>query len=280
LVEFHSSIQLTQIPLLIYNQSITVAVTHSPIWQIIMSDVTVLDTPSLNLPPNQDQLPCCDGIPMETERHKLQMNLLVEPLQEWLTDRSVYVGGNMFVYFSPHQVKTHDFRGSDVFVVLDVPAGERKSWVVWEEGKAPDIVIELLSDSTNTMDKQQKKQIYQDRLRVPEYFWFDPFNPEDLAGFSLEKGGYQPLALDDRSRLLSQSLNLALVRWEGVYHGVNTTWLRWSTLEGELLPTADELKEQAQQKAIQAQQQAEQERDRAERLAAKLRELGVQPEEL
>jgi hypothetical protein len=74
-------------------------------------------------------------------------------------------------------------------------------------------------------------------------------------------------------------LNLALVRWEGVYSGVTATWLRWSTIAGELLPTAYELKEQAQQQAIQAQQQADRERERADRLAAKLIELGVDIEE-
>lgn len=251
-----------------------------------MSKVIVpelLDTP---LPPTQDQLPSDDGIPMETERHKLQMNLLVDTLQNALRDQSIYVGGNMFVYFSPHQVKTHDFRGPDIFVALDVPVCERKSWVVWEEGKAPDIVIELLSESTAAIDKSQKKQIYQNQLRVPEYFWFDPFNPDDFAGFSLEKGLYQPLSQDPQSRLISQSLNLALVRCSGEYCGVTTTWLRWSTLEGEILPTANELKEQAQQQAAQAQQQAAQAqqqatqaRDRAERLAAQLRSMGVEPKE-
>jgi Uma2 family endonuclease len=271
-----------------------------------MSNVTVPEMLCIPLPPTQDQLPADDGIPMETERHKLQMNLLVDTLQNWLGDRSVYVGGNMFVYFSPHQVKTHDFRGPDVFVALDVPPGERKSWVVWEEGKAPDIVIELLSESTSAADKHQKKQIYQNQLRVPEYFWFDPFNADDLAGFSLEKGVYQPLSPDSQARLISPSLEIALVRWTGDYQGVNATWLRWSTLEGEVLSTANELKvqaqqetkqaqqqaeqaqqqaaqaqqqaEQAQQQAEQAQQQAAQERDRSERLAAQLRSIGIEPE--
>jgi len=89
----------------------------------------------------------------------------------------------MFVYYSLEQARNQDFKGPDVFVVLVVPRRERKSWVVWEEGKGPDVVIELLSNSTAEHDKTAKKQTYQNRLRVPEYFWFDPFNPEDLAGF-------------------------------------------------------------------------------------------------
>jgi len=49
--------------------------------------------------------------------------------------------------------------------------------VVWEEGKAPDVIIELLSESTATQDKTVKKEIYQNQMRFPEYFWYDPFNP-------------------------------------------------------------------------------------------------------
>lgn len=76
----------------------------------------------------EDDLPDDDGIPMETERHVWQMHLLLESLKlAWKDHHDVYVGGNMLVYFSPKQQFTHDFRGPDVFVVLDVPKRERKS---------------------------------------------------------------------------------------------------------------------------------------------------------
>jgi len=52
--------------------------------------------------------------------------------------------------------------------VLGVPKRERRSWVVWEEGKAPDVVIELLSESTAEQDKNEKKLIYQSQLRVSD----------------------------------------------------------------------------------------------------------------
>lgn len=253
-----------------------------------MLDTTLpLSEPEIVAPPTEEELPCDDGIPMETQRHKLQMDLLVDPLSDWLSSENAFVGGNMFVYFSPQQVKTHDYRGPDVFVVLDVPRRERKSWVVWEEEKAPDIVIELLSASTAQFDRQEKKTIYQNRLRVPEYFWFDPFNPEDLAGFSLRDGVYEPIQPEEQGRLISRQLNLALVRWTGTFKGVETIWLRWATLEGELLPTGDERAEIAQQEAQQERQRAEQaelqleqERISRQRLAEKLRELGIDPSTL
>src|SRR5262245_36593945 len=53
----------------------------------------------------------------------------------------------MFIYFSLAQVRHQDFRGPDFFAVLDVPKRECKSWVVWAQGRGPDVAIELLSES-------------------------------------------------------------------------------------------------------------------------------------
>jgi hypothetical protein len=165
-----------------------------------------------------------------------------------------------------------------------VPRRERKSWVVWEEEKAPDVVIELLSESTAKKDKEEKKLIYQNRLRVTEYFWYDPFDPEDLAGHRLEGGVYKSLNPDAQGKFSSEILGLVLVRWQGIYGDEQEpiTWLRWATPEGQLLPTIEELAEQEKQRAEQEKlraeqekQRAEQEKLRAERLAAKLRSLGV-----
>ncbi|MFM7405983.1 MAG: Uma2 family endonuclease [Cuspidothrix sp.] len=226
---------------------------------------TVLAEPSVKLPPTQAELPCDDGIPMETQRHKLQMDILIDTIQPWLDQRADgYVGGNMFVYYSLAQLKNQDFRGPDFFAVLGVPKTERLSWVVWEEGKPPDVVIELLSETTANNDKNAKKLIYQNQMRVSEYFWYDPFNPDDFAGFDLNSGAYQPIAKNEKNQLISKVLDLALVRWQGNYRGVDATWLRWATLDGELFPTAQEMAVIAQQRADEVEQIAEHEKQRAE----------------
>jgi hypothetical protein len=116
-------------------------------------------------------------------------------------------------------------------------------------------VIELLSESTAAQDKGEKKDIYQDRLRVPEYFWFDPFTAE-WAGFALRNRGYEPLTEDSQGRLISQCIGLALLRWDGIYQDVEARWLRWTTLEGILLPTPQEIATETQQQAAEAQRQA------------------------
>ena len=204
----------------------------------------------VTLPPTQAELPYDDGEPMESQRHQLQMELLIDGLGSWLEAREDgFVGGNMFVYYSLAQVRNRDFKGPDVFVALGVPKGERRSWVCWEEGKTPDIVIELLSASTLKVDKGEKKRIYQDRMHVPEYFWYDPFNPDDWAGFQLRGGTYQEISADGQQRRVSETLGLLLVPVVEEYKGVAATWLRWATLDGTLLPTTAEQAEHT--KAIQ-----------------------------
>jgi len=159
--------------------------------------------------------------------------------------------------------------------------------VVWHEGKGPDVVIELLSDSTRREDQTHKKHIYENRLRVPEYYWFHPRRPEEFAGFHLQDGRYEPIPPDSQGRLVCRQLDLLLVPWLGA-HPLDQpprTWLRWATLEGVLLPTEEETAERNRQHAVEERQKAERERQNAERerhrvqaLEAKLRALGIDPD--
>ncbi|AFZ27319.1 hypothetical protein Cylst_5290 [Cylindrospermum stagnale PCC 7417] len=205
-----------------------------------------------------------DEPPLESELHLRQIILLFKCL-EWLwRDRNdFYAAGNLTIYYSPNQRKSEYFRGPDFFVVLDTERKTRKSWVVWDEdGKYPHLILEILSESTANTDKDLKKKIYQDTFRTPDYFWFDPYTLE-FAGFHLLDGKYEPLEPNTQGHLWSQQLGLYL----GIYQGL----LRFFTREGELVPTPEETAEQETQRA-------EQETQRAERLAAKLRELNIDPD--
>ncbi|MEH2204861.1 MAG: Uma2 family endonuclease [Nostoc sp.] len=219
-----------------------------------------------------------DEPPLESELHLRQIILLLTCL-EWLwRDRNdFYAAGNLTIYYSLHQRKSEYFRGPDFFVVLGTECKTRKSWVVWEEdGKYPNVILEILSNSTANTDKGLKKTIYQDTFRTPDYFWFDLYTQE-FAGFHLVDGEYQPLQVTEQGYLWSHQLGLYL----GVYEGL----LRFFTRDGQLVPTPEETVEQVQEKAEQAeqkaeqlQQQAEQAEQKAERLAAKLRELNIDPD--
>lgn len=171
--------------------------------------------------------------PLESDLHRRQIDLLIRLLEWWWRNRQdFYVSGNLTIYFNPNQKKSQDFRGPDFFVVLDTERKPRRSWVVWEEGKFPNIIIELLSPSTAEIDKGFKKKLYQDTFRTFDYFWFDPDSLE-FAGFNLVDGKYQPLKPNEQGWLWSQQLELFL--------GIHNNQLRFFTREGQLVPTPEEV---------------------------------------
>ncbi|KYF83975.1 hypothetical protein BE17_35115 [Sorangium cellulosum] len=224
-------------------------------------------------PPGEDELPYDDGEPMESERHRAQMDLLIEVLQLFWSDRDdVYVSGNMAIYFSELQAKKNDFRGPDVFVVLDTTRRERKSWVVWQEdGRTPDVVIELLSDSTAAVDRGDKMRIYAKLLHVPEYYLFDPFSGT-LEAYALDRASrsYVPVLPEANGDVPSASLGLRLGVRQGIYRGLQVDWLRWLDAQGRVLPTGEEQARAAEEQARAAEEQARTASDEAKRLAARL----------
>ncbi len=219
-----------------------------------------------------------DEPPLETDLHLRQIILLLQCLDwQWQDRNDFYAAGNLTIYYSERRRKSEDFRGPDFFVVLGTERKPRRSWVVWQEdGLYPNIIIELLSSSTAAVDRGLKKQIYQDTFRTPEYFWFDPESLE-FAGFCLLNGTYQPIETNDRGWMWSQQLEL--------YLGIHEQKLRFFTAVGLLVPTPEEVAieqtqlVQTQTQLVQTQTQlAQQQTQRAETLAAKLRELGVDPD--
>jgi hypothetical protein len=167
---------------------------------------------------------------------------------------------------------------------------DRRSWAVWEEGgKYPNVVIELLSSSTATVDRGKKKELYQNVWRVPEYYWFHPQTME-FAGFYLVKGQYEAIAPTENGWLWSEQL--------GLYSGIYERQLRWFSAEGQLIPLPEEQERQAKEQAQQAKEQErlakEQERlakeqakqetvkaqQRIEQLEALLRSQGIDPNQL
>jgi Uma2 family endonuclease len=207
---------------------------------------------------------------METPKHRRQMNVLIDTLTSYLYGqgrRDFFVGGNMFVYYSQLQTKQNDFRGPDVFVVLGVPERRRKSWVVWEEGgKMPNVVIELLSESTEAIDRGRKMDIYAKIMRVGEYYLYDPDSCK-LEGYQLDpaQGSYRPMTPADDGSLPCAQLGLRLAVRDATL-GLNEEgpWLRWIDPRGEVLPHDSE----------RAQAEAERARELAERLAAYERKFG------
>ncbi len=193
-----------------------------------------------------------DGIPMETDWHRAAMNLLIEIITYfWRERKAFYVGGNMFIYFDPDQVKKRNFRGPDFFVVKGVADSERwrDAWILWEEdGLAPNLVIELTSSSTKTEDKGPKKEIYEQILRVPEYICYNPQNQE-LVGWRLQAGDYTEVQPDEQGWLWSEELGLWIGTWWGEYLSRPNRWLRFFDTNGNLVLTEAEAQTEARRAA-------------------------------
>lgn len=192
-------------------------------------------------------LPAEDGVPLESSWHLDAMYLLIRILAYFWRDRQdVYIGGNMFVYFDPNQVKTRNFRGPDFFVVKGVPSNHpRKSWVVWEEGGlTPNFVIELASASTVEFDLTGKKDIYEQMLKTPEYIVYDP-DSDTLRGWRQVAGRYEPIAPNEQGRLWCNELGLwvGVAEYDFLKHATPLRVLRFFDPQGQLLLTRDEAAE-------------------------------------
>ncbi len=142
----------------------------------------------------EEYLPESDGKPMaETDVHRDNMIGLLHALKEkFRDDPQVYVTGNIFVYYLDGTGVRQTPVSPDIFVVHGVAKKDRRIYKVDDEGKAPEVVIELTSTSTRVEDLVTKHYIYAG-LGVREYFLFDPFRENiqtALHGFRLESGEY------------------------------------------------------------------------------------------
>jgi len=231
---------------------------------------------------------------MESSLHYMQLLMLVTSL-EWLwRDRDdFFIGANLTIYFSRQQLRNRDFRGPDFFLVKNTEKRPRNSWVVWEEdGQYPDLIIELLSESTAKIDRELKKELYQSRFHTAEYFWFSP-NTMELEGFRLIDSEYKAISPSMTGWLWSREL--------GLYLGILENKLRYFSEKGELINTPEEaalqqqliaiserqiaeserqIAESERQIAESERQRAEVEKQRADRLSGYLRSQGLDPDNL
>jgi Uma2 family endonuclease len=237
-------------------------------------------------PPSSNELVIGPGEPMETERHLRQMLLLIDSLEfAWRDRTDFFVGGSLFLYFSETQSKRNDFRGPDVMVVLDTTKRERRAWVVWEEdGKTPNVIIELLSETTEHVDRGEKMRVYA-RLKVAEYFLFDPLTGV-FEGYELDalRGAYARKQPDALGHLRCAQMDLSLGKVVSSYHGIQAPWLRWIFPSGAVIPLAveqaDAETERADAEAERADAEAERANAEAERANAEAERARALTEEL
>ena len=227
--------------------------------------------------------PTSDGRPMaETDDHRDLMAELIETLRMYYqASPRVYVSGNLLVFYERGNKRRHV--SPDVFVVRGIARHNRPNYLIWEERKAPEVVIELTSKTTKREDLVKKFALYRDVLKVREYFLFDPhrdYLQPQLQGYRLVRGEYVPIK-PVAGRLPSKILGLHLEAAGAVvrlYDPAEQACLPTPTEARQQAEQARQQEEQARQQAEQARQQAEQENERLrQELEALRRRLSREP---
>ncbi|NJL15001.1 MAG: Uma2 family endonuclease [Microscillaceae bacterium] len=259
--------------------------------------------------PDYDEFVTEDDTPVDNIFSEIQQRLLIDPLHanKW-TNRDFWASSNVGIYYAVNESCVVP----DMFLSFDVkkPATwfdkKDKCYFTWLVGKAPDLVVEVISNKIGKED-QEKMEIYA-RMGVSYYILVDPYlhiYKERLNVYYLGKGQqYERL---EAPNAFMEEVNLGIMIWEGLFEKEKAPWARWCTREGNVLLTGAERSEQEAQRAEQEAQRAEQEAQRAEqeaqraeqeaqraeqeaqraekeklraeKLLAQLRELGLSPEE-
>jgi Uma2 family endonuclease len=241
--------------------------------------------------PTAEELPHSDDTPVDNEFQNLIPNLLRSILSfAWKGRTEWFFGVDMGIYYDPEKPAVVP----DCFLSLGVDRSKggdddgRLSYVLWEEDYVvPILAIETVS-KTYGGEYEKKKDIYA-QMGVLYYAVF-LIKPKSRRGhqileiYRLVEGEYQLLLGD---KVWMPEIGLALGKERDIYDNRVRNWLYWYDKSGQRLLTPEEDAEMERQRADMEKQRAdmekqraEQEKQRADRLAQKLRELGLNPEDL
>ncbi|MDJ0582227.1 Uma2 family endonuclease [Crocosphaera sp.] len=206
-----------------------------------------------------------DGNPMADNTVQFRWITTIKANLDWLftKDEQVFVAGDLLWY--PLEGNNKKRQAPDVMVVFRRPKGDRGSYQQWKEDNiAPQVVFEILSPG-NTQKEMNRKLLFYERHGVEEYYIYDP-DKNDFSG--LLRNGKELEIIEEIDNWISPRLGIRFQLAEPelmIYHP-----------DGQLFSSYTEEKEKAEQER----QRAEQEHQRAEKLATKLRELGINPEDI
>jgi len=254
----------------------------------------------IDLSPDISQLVIEDDAPVDNLISEKQMRLLTETLYSnpgALPAEKFLVSANVGVFYALKQppLVPDVFLSLDVEVPQDWSQKQNRTYFVWEFGKPPDVVIEIVSNREGN-ELGSKLTRYAD-IGVAYYAVFDPLQQLGnilLRTFERLGNRYQEMA-----DAWFSPIGIGLTLWDGEFEGKQDRWLRWCTQDGVVIPTGFEQAEQERKRAEQERKRAEQERERAEqereraeqereraeqaearavRLAEQLRSLGIDPD--
>lgn len=231
--------------------------------------------------PDIDHIVTEDDTPVDNFASEVQQRLLVEPLKVgWRSPRRFIAAANVGVFSTPHRppIVPDMFLSLGVKVPQDWWAKKNRSYFMWEFGKPPDVVVEIVSNKRGGETRRKLREYAE--MGVSHYVIYDPqllIQRVPLQIYERHGSAYVPV---DGTRL--EQVGLGLTLWDGEYEGRQDRWLRWTDLRGRVIPTgAEEAErerkqtERERQRAERAQEHAEREHERAnaaERSAEQARE--------
>ncbi|UZQ55980.1 Uma2 family endonuclease [Trichothermofontia sichuanensis B231] len=223
--------------------------------------------------------PDSDGRAMADNTKQFRWIVVIQQNLEWwfAADPNVFVAGDLLWY--PVEGNNKIRMAPDVMVVLGRPKGDRGSYRQWEEDNLPpQVVFEILSPG-NTRAEMNHKLLFYDRFGVEEYYLYDP-DQHELSGW-LRREEFLDV-IDPIDNWVSPRLQ---IRFE-----MGASDLHIFRPDGQPFLTYVEIArqvEQERQRAEQERQRAEQERQRAEqaeakakRLADRLRQMGIDADQV
>ena len=162
-------------------------------------------------------------------------------MQHLGNQETTIVAGERYITLAPGS----EMRYPDLMVVFDSDpvAYERSNgYIISQQRKPPDFVLEIASRTTATLDTTVKRDWYA-TLEVPEYWRFDEtgeFHGTPLAGDRLVGGAYEAIPIETLEDGVLQGFSAVLnlyVRWEGGE-------LRWhDPATGQEIPTFEQERE-------------------------------------
>jgi Uma2 family endonuclease len=235
------------------------------VWSCQRRDIPVVQT---SITPDF-LYPDSDGQPMADNTVQYRWIVrLVTNLKRLLKHQIAFVAGDLLWYPIKVNAPPVPAQAPDVMVVLGRPDGDRSSYKQWEEENiTPQVVFEILSPSNSAREMLAKQSFYKEH-GVLEMFFYDP-ESYDFWGLVRRNSNqdFSPIT----------PINFP---WVSPTLGTSFTWsengLVVSYPDGELFKDPDEFIEERDQ-ARESRDRIQHERDRA---FAKLRELGIDPDQL
>lgn len=231
--------------------------------------------PALQDPPSPRALPTAvpapeivypdsDGMPMADNTKQFDCIVMIHTgiAAQFRDDPDVFVAGDLLWYPVEGDNKTRI--APDVLVAFGRPKGHRGSYMQWREGGvAPQVVFEIVSPN-NTWAEMIRKLRFYERYGVEEYYIYDPDRGE-LFGWLRREGRLD--AIEEMDGWVSPRLSAS-------FQLLPDGALEMRHPDGRRFESAVDLDVRAEA----AYRLAQTERDRADRLAAMLRDLGIDPD--